>query len=1073
MTATIQKCFWYLCITVFSITVIQAQEINATMADYAVGGIVRSSETGLPIPGVSVTIAGVASSITDDEGRFNLRVTVDDAIILFRCYGYANKEVVPGKKTELVVEMHDESFPTVYKPVVSTFGHTDWRKTTGAMTSVSGGEQYKKAIVTGESMIQDEGLGVNTIMRSGAPGAGANMFIRGFTSINATNQPLILIDGVPFENSATAPSLVSGNIITPLTGIDAKDIENITIMRDATSIFGSKGANGAILIETAKATDKATKINFHAYAGINPVPTTLYPMMNSWQYRSYLSEMLATNGNYTPAQIQALPYINQDKPIVQNWGIENNSDYFRYNHDTDWQKEVFKSSVTQNYYLSIKGGDDIALYALSVGMLTKEGGIDNTNFNRYTTQFNTIINTASWMKIKSNMNFSYGDRQLSFESISPNFNPMYVSLIKAPFMSSYLYQVTKIDDETVGERTPNFEQTDVFGISNPTALVDKQTAISDISYRFFGNVGVFADLGKYFDLGLTFGVIFDKMRENIFLPKNGLNHDALPAGKITNASMSLVSRYLQYYMDSRVGFHREFDNKHDVSAKLGFRYQTNMSKANWIEGHNSSSDDLKSVGNGILDLSSTSGIIGDWKWLSIYLNGEYGYRNRYFVSLNMAMDGSSRFGKKADGMKIGDNVFGLFPSITGAWLISSEDFMMDLMSSMKINLLKLRLGYSISGNDDIGNYSARTFYLSQTFLSSQGLVQGNFGNPELKWETNTKLNAGLDIVMLNERLRLSFDLYQSVTSDLLAWRQSENIFYGIDRYIVNDGTMRNRGFEIGVYGRIVNRAVKWDMGIHVSHYKNEVTDMSLNKYITELAGGNVLTEVGKPLGLFYGYKTNGVYANSAEAAAEGLHILRGDGTPIYFQAGDVRYVNTTGNDKVINEDDMTVIGDPNPDFFGSITNRLQWKRLTLNVVFTYAYGNDIYNALRASVESMTGPENQTQRILNRWSYEGHNTSVPRAVWNDPMGNARFSDRWIEDGSYLRLKTMSLSYDIPIKQGIIKGVQVYITGNNLLTFTKYLGYDPEFSSSQSPLAFGIDTGITPMPRSVFFGVKVGL
>ena len=1072
LTATIQKCALYICITLLSLAVMRAQEKNDTMTDYAVSGIVRSSETGQPIPGVSVTIAGVASSITDDEGRFNLRTTVDGAIILFRCTGYANKEVVQGRKTELLVEMHDESFPTVYRTVVSPLGRTEWRKTTGAMTSVSGEGQYKKAIVTGESMIQDEGLGVNTIMRSGAPGAGANMFIRGFTSISATNQPLILIDGVPFENAATAPSLVSGNMVTPLTGIDAKDIENITIMRDATSIFGSKGANGAILIETAKAADKATKINFHAYAGINPVPNTLYPMMNSWQYRSYLSEILTTNGKYTPAQIQALPYINQDKPIVQDWGIENNSDYFRYNHDTDWQKEVFKTSVTQNYYLSIKGGDDIALYALSVGLLNKEGGIDNTGFNRYNTQFNTTIKTASWMRINSNMNFSYGQRQLSFESISPNFNPMYVSLVKAPFMSPYLYQVTKIGDETVGEQTPNFEQADVFGISNPVALVDNKTSISDISYRFFGNVGAIAELGKYIDLGLTFGVIFDKMRENIFLPKNGLNHDALSAGKITNASMSLVSRYLQYYMDSRVGFHREFNNKHDVSAKLGFRYQTNMNKANWIEGHNSSSDDLKSVGNGVLDLSSTSGIIGDWKWLSIYLNGEYGYRNRYFASVNMAMDGSSRFGKEADGMKIGKNVFGLFPSVTGAWIISSEDFMMDLMDNMKINLLKLRLGYSVAGNDDIGNYTARTVYLSQAFLSSQGLVQGNFGNPELKWETNTKLNAGLDAVMLNERLRLSFDLYQSVTNDLLAWRQSD-IYYGIERYIVNDGTMQNRGFEIGVHGRILNRAVKWDMGVNVSHYKNEVIDMSLNRYITELAGGNVLTEIGKPVGQFYGYKTNGVYANSAEAAAEGLHILRGDGTPIYFQAGDMRFVNTNSSDKVINEDDMTVIGDPNPDFFGSITSRLQWKRLSLNIVFTYSYGNDIYNALRASVESMTGPENQSLRIQNRWSYEGHETSVPRAVWDDPMKNARFSDRWIEDGSYIRLKTMSISYDIPIKQGIIKGLQVYLTGNNLLTFTKYLGYDPEFSSSQTPLAFGIDTGIAPMPRSVFLGVKVDL
>jgi hypothetical protein len=287
--------------------------------------------------------------------------------------------------------------------------------------------------------------------------------------------------------------------------------------------------------------------------------------------------------------------------------------------------------------------------------------------------------------------------------------------------------------------------------------------------------------------------------------------------------------------------------------------------------------------------------------------------------------------------------------------------------------------------------------------------------------------------------------------------------------------MRNRGFELGVDGRILNGKIKWDLGVNAAHNKNTLTSMSIDKTVTQIAGGNVLTATGAPVGQFYGYRTDGVYATTETANAAGLNIQRGDGTKIPFRAGDVHFVNINSPDDVIDEKDMTVIGDPNPILFGSIINRVQWKRITLNFVFTYSYGNDIYNAVRASVESMSGPENQTASVLNRWNREGHVTTVPRAEWGDPMNNSRFSDRWIEDGSYIRLKNLTLSYDIPLpaKLNFLSGLQIYVTGNNLYTFTRYLGYDPEFSALQSPLGYGIDTGMMPMPRSVLFGIKLGL
>jgi TonB-linked SusC/RagA family outer membrane protein len=1026
----------------------------------SVRGRVLSSETGQPIPGVSVGIPDVATAITDDDGRFSLSGVTKGLAIQVRMSGYAYKEVVAGYSDELTILLHDESFKTMYRQVGSSFGAKDWIATTAALTAISNRENYKKVSLSAESLVQDEGLGVNTLMRSGAQGAGGNMYMRGFSSINASNQPMILIDGVPYENAMVTPSLIGGNNITPLAGLDVRDVETITVLKDATSIYGSKGANGVILIETARSREQATKIDFHAYGGLNLAPNTQYAMMNAWDYRSYLTEMLPSSG-LTPAQIQELPYINDQKPVSQPWGIEGNVDYYRYRQETDWQKEIFRNSVSQSYYLSIKGGDNIALYALSVGYLKHDGIIKNTDFSRYNTQFNSQINVLKMLKMNTNMSFTYGDRLLAYEGEPSSFSPLYASLVKAPFMSPFRYSEQ-------GLQTPVYEQADVFGVSNPVALLDENISVENKTYRFFGNVGATLDLSRGFDLNATFGVMFDKARENIFLAKDGIYHTPLPSSEVTNEMQGMVSRFLQYYTDAYVGYRHSFGKVHDVAARLGMRYQTNSTEGDWIKAYNSSSDDLQSLGNGNIDLASMSGVLGAWKWMSFYLNGEYSYKKRYFVAYNMALDGSSRFGKNADGLKLFGNVFGAFPSLTAAWLVSSEEFMSGLEP---LNILKLRAGYSLSGNDDVGNYNTRTTYTSQNLFGYYGLLRANIANTKLKWEDNAKLNVGFDLSLLNERLSLSFDVYQNTTTDMLTWEKGSES-YGIDEYVVNNGAMENTGVELGVQARIVNAAVKWDIGLNLARYQNRVTELAEGEKITLIAGANILTKAGAPVGQFYGYKTDGVYATSAEAGAAGLSIQRGDGTLIPFQAGDVRFVDLHSDD-IIDEKDMTVIGDPNPDFFGSITNKLQWKRWTLNAVITFSYGNDVYNALRAGVESMTGTENQTTAIKNRWSYEGHVTSTPKATWGDPMGNARFSDRWIEDGSYIRLKNLSVSYDIPLKVSFIKGLQVYATANNLLTFTGYLGYDPEFSVMQSPLYYGIDMGVTPQPRAVLVGVKLGL
>ena len=1033
----------------------------------AVSGVVLNAETGQPVPGASVTIPDVATAITDDYGRFELSRSEKGAVMKVSAFGFAGKDVVvKGGGKELTILLHDETFKSVYRPTYTPQGRKDWQATTGAVTSIANEGNYKKAATSLETLVQDEGLGVNTRLRSGMPGIGGNMYIWGFSSINANTQPLILIDGVPYENALAAPSLISGNTITPLSGLEIKDIESITVMKDATSLYGSKGGNGVILIETAKAREQPTRMDFHAYAGVSLAPSYLYRMMSAGEFRSYLYEMKSSSG-LSVDELRQLPYFDQAKPIEVlrpdggHWYWENNSDYYRYNQETDWQKMMFQNGLSQNYYMTIQGGDDVALYAISVGYLDHQGGVKTTDFSRYSTQFNSQINVTRRLRMYANMSVAYNDRKLSYEGYAPNVNPLYVSLIKAPFMAPY-----RIDEANVA--TPNLEQADVFGVSNPLALLDDKMVVSNTTYRFFGNLGATATLGKGFELGVLFGATFDKAHERIFLPRNGLHHDALSSGEVTNQMKEMGARFLQYYGNFHLSYKHTFDRAHKVSGLLGMRYQTNDMESDWIEAYNSASDNNTSIGSGKIDMVRNAGMLDMWRWQSFYLNGEYSCLNRYFVSYNMAVDASSRFGKEAEGLKIGGNVYGVFPSVTASWLVSSEDFMSGLDM---VDMLRLRAGYSVAGNDDIGNYRARNAYASQNLFGFQGLARYNIANPKLKWETNVKLNAGVDAAALNERVSVSLDVYQSNTTDLLTWQQGEG-YHGIDAFVVNGGTMRNRGVEVGIHGRIINTAVKWDAGFNVGTYRNKVTALPNEIPPTEIAGGYVLTQVGSPVGLFYGYKTNGVFATQAEADAEGLYMQRGDGTPVYFGAGDVRFVSTNG-DKVIDEKDMTVIGNPNPDFYGAITSSVQWKRFTFSALFTYSYGNDVYNSLRASLESMTDERNQTVAALNRWSREGHVTSMPRAQWGDPMQNARFSDRWIEDGSYLRLKTLSLAYDIPMTVHFIKGLQVYVTGNNLLTFTKYLGYDPEFSAQQSPLYYGVDVGAMPMPRSFLIGVKLGL
>jgi TonB-linked SusC/RagA family outer membrane protein len=1015
-----------------------------------VSGTITDAATKKGILGIRIQVTDYSAAITDSNGRYTLNVPSYSATVFVEGEGYDTRRVpLKGRKT-LDLALLDDAYESFDEPVVLPLGVYSKKYVTAAVG------QYKVNPWTqpGEipdALLQGRIAGLNAIRRSGSPGAGANLFLRGYNSLYATNKPLIIVDGMLFDANDYGESIIANNYTNPLALIDVKDIDNITVLKDASSIYGTKGANGAIIITTARTTDEATKIDFAAYGGYNLAPKPL-PVMKAADYRRYLSEILQSKG-MSSSGIAAQPYMNDDP---------SNPEYARYHYNTNWQKKVLGNSFNQNYYLKVTGGDNIATYGLTLGYLHSEGVIKNTDLTRYNTRFNAVFNFTKKFKGLANLSFTYNEQNLRDQGMSDKTAPLFAALVKAPFLTD-----REVNDK--GIESPNLADRDTLGFSNPAVLINGMQAANKY-YRFFGSFGFQYDINEYFTASTLFGLQYDKVRETFFIPRKGVADDTLSNAIADSRMGSQVKRLFTIYNDTRIEFKRTYNRLHNVAARLGLRYQDNKAEQDFTLGFNSATDDLVSVQSGLPALRQVGGGVGGWNWMNIYFGAEYGYKEKLFLTLNAAVDGSSRFGTDAPhGIAFNGRKFPVMPSVGAAWLLSSENF----MANSSISLLKLRATFSITGNDDIGNYSTRYTYGSQNLLGAQGLVRTGISNPALQWETSSKLNGGADIAFWNERVSLSIDAYHNETDNMLVYEPLTSIT-GFTSVLANNGKMRTRGIDASLNVRVINQAhFRWDAGLNIASYRNKILTVPGGEFTTEYAGATILTREGAPANQFYGYTTNGVFITDAEATASGLMKKRFDGTLVPFQGGDMRFTDRDNN-KLIDNNDRTVIGNPNPDLFGGFTNRIGWNRFEFSALFTFSLNNDVYNYIRHRLESASGLENQLQRVNNRWRADGQVTNMPKATWGDPMGNNRFSDRWIEDGSFFRLRTLSIQYNLKIRNDIfLKNVAVYAAGNNLFTLTRYLGYDPEFSATPSLFGQGIDTGLDPLFRSVTLGIKIGL
>lgn len=1082
-----------------------------------VKGIITDDATGEPMGGVRVQALGLErySTLTEEDGTYTLDIPVfSDAIYLY-VEGY-NPMQCAVKNGVANARMIDANFNAYY-----TEGTTITSQKTIKLNETS-------SISVDEDIENKLAADVHAVLRNGTPGIGNFMTIRGISSINANVQPLIILDGNIIDPQYDRMSAHEGFFNNLLAGIDPDNIESVQVLKNGTALYGAKGGNGVIIIKTKRGKSMATKINVRIYGGAELMPKTL-PMLNGDQYTSYLSDVISSLDNLKGSSLSNFRFLDKSP-----------SNYYRniYSNNEDWQDGLYRTAMTQNYKLSVEGGDEVGMYDLSLGYTSSNSNAKGNDMNRLSLRFNTDIEV--FPKLKTGLDISYN--QVSYDLLDQGWSedysmqnigsPNVLGLIQAPFISRYAYYY----DETATDTYPsdrlrlsneyagkyasksganylenpfqfnNYIGTTKFNESlrNPYWILENgygkiknyaQNSVIDI------NVSPKWEVTPTLSISDRLNFQINRNNEKYFLPINGTTPYYLKdLGNITSMLKSLFSKETTVNNDLRIEWAKNY-GAHTVDVFGGWRFNTYSFSYTYTSGYNNQNDKLLNL-NKDMDYANFGGTNDTWSDMTYYVDGAYNYKNRYFAEVAMSAQASSRFGANTQsGIKAFGVNWGIFPSVQLGWLISNENW---FNTTKGINYLKLTAGFEMSGNDDLDYFASRTYWESQKVThNSVGLYLKNIANSGIQWETTTKWNVALQGSFLNNRLQAGIDLFWHKTDDLLTLKQL-NYIAGQTNYWTNEGQLTNKGVEVNVNAAIINKKDwKWELGASLGHYNNKITELPggqsntitlkdvnggnvqyLHGYTNNIYGTeNILTAVGYSVGSFYGWQTDGVFATDAEASQAGAlgylkyptGIADEDKKYANFQAGDVKFVDQNG-DGVIDDADKVVIGNPHPDIYGNIFSSLTWKNLRLDVNFKYSLGNDIYNYQRSKIEGLNTTYNQTSAALRRWTHEGQVTDMPRACYKDTedwRNNERMSDRWIEDGSYLKLKNVRLTYKVPYTNSWLFGLKVWGEANNVFTLTKYLGTDPEMSSHNGVLYQGIDTGLIPRGRSFNLGVTINL
>ena len=1035
-----------------------------------VSGTVTDAATGQPLAGVIIEAYGNRSytAMTDDKGAYELQVPTYVNSVSMRVEGYQLLQKSIGRNANLT---NAQLYPNSFSPI--------YNATTQSASTRYADRFDNTARVSIDPLVAEQlGADIHSVSRSGQLGLGNTMFIGGLTSLQANAQPLVVIDGVITDMQYDRQMLHEGYFNNILANLNVNDIERVEVLKNGTAIYGAKAAGGVLLIKTKRNKSMATKIDV-TINGQYQLQPRLPKMMGANDYRLYATEMLAGLTD----NVQNLEFVNSDPT---------NFYYNTYHNNTDWTDEVYHNTFVSNYGINVQGGDDVANYNLSVGYSMGDATLRGNDFSRFNMRLNSDIKVFRGLDVRFDASYSDVNRDLRDDgakqdlSVGTVTSLGFLTLIKSPFLAPYGFDINGNESSYLAAADDYLSKVfeadgSVYANSvrlpNPLGILklgDGENRNQAGNRMVTFSVTPSYQFNRHLTLSEHFNFTLVNTNENYYLPLEGTPPFRLmtsSTSQVENMAQSMAARQNSIMSDTRLAWGNRY-GAHKVDVFGGVRYQSSNYKLTAQRGFDTGNDKYPSTGNA-RNYRTTWGADDKTRDLTWYAQADYSWADKYYVEAGLSAETSSRFGDDADGLKLAGVVWGLFPSVNAAWVLTNERWLAGVKG---IDYLRLNVGFDITGNDNIDYTASKTYFVANNMLSQKvdGLSIGNIGNTALKWETTSRLTAGLEGNFINNRLNVRFNYFKGWTKNLLTLRQLAWTS-GLAENWSNDGKLENEGFEAGIGIKVLNlKDFTWELGASAGHYVNKITALPDNDkaFETNAYGATILSQVGTAAGVFYGYKTAGVYSTQAEADADKLYQVNDRDQREYFGAGDMRFIDKDGNG-IINEEDRFVIGDPNPDIYGNIYTQLNWKHWSLGATMRYSLGNDVYNYQRSLLEGGSRFYNQTTALLTRWTTEKQVTDIPRISYGDPMGNSRFSDRWIEDGSYLRLSNVTLSYTIPIMSTYLQGITLWGAAYNLFTVTRYLGSDPDCGVSGNVLLQGIDRGLLASGRSIALGVKINL
>jgi len=1001
--------FLSFCIFLFSISLV-------AQSGFVTGKI--TSPEGQPIPGVTVMQKGTSHGVVSNfDGEYQIELKPDSEILVFSYLGFRTVEieVSAGSVLDVRMEYDDQSLEEV---LVIGYGTQRKSDITGSVSSISS-KDFEDAVVNSvDDILQGRSPGVLVTSSSGAPDAGSTIRIRGNNSISGSNAPLYVVDGTPISGSPN---------------FDPQDIENMEVLKDAsaTAIYGSRGSNGVILISTKRGETGKTLIEVNFRTSVSEIMKT-FDMLNGQDYAEYRNEANLALG-------RAIPYPNPEQYSGQGF---------------DWQDEILRNGNRNEYGINISGGKDNINYFVSGNLLDDKGIILGSQYTRGNLRMNLDMDAFDdFLNLKFSFNGSHSKNQraISTAGVFPDAGgPIFTAMTASPIVPSLNYS------GFTGEQTQFY---------NPFLEVTEKND-RDFAMDLFANTQATFNFTEHLSYTFNGGIDFTQNNRDIFTPSTvgqGINFNGI--ANTTN------NRNYDYIVINYLTYENDFNDKHDISGTAGVEYSEFNGYSN---GASVTNFDLQILGSDNLGVGTGQKNLESNRIQSILKSGflrlNYSFDDRYLFTTTLRADGSSRFAE--------NEKWGYFPSAAFGWNISNEKFLED---SRTISNLKIRASYGATGSQSIAPYQSLARYGTTVFglgnTPTLAYVPQSVANPDLRWETTKQLDIGLDVGIFNNRLDFTFDYFQKTTEDLLQSIQLPSQS-GYSLALVNFGSIKNEGIEFGISAYPVNTGnFSWDTFFNFTSYKTKVIELGGNEEIFGPGMGNGyfgsghIYRPGYEYGMLYGLKAIGLIQESDFDAAGNILVptRTNDDTLGHWKFEDI---NGDGN---ITQDDRTVIGNPNPDFIFGWNNDFNYKNFSLNLFIQGSVGNDIYNTIGTVINSgfdnNEAYKNQTvDWYHNRWTPENPHNDIRYPSINSFVNPA--ANFMVEDGSYIRLKNVSLRYNLPLENSPITGIQFSITGTNLVTITDYTGFDPEVSSrGANSLAPGVDLGAYPRQKIYTLGINL--